>query len=179
LNVNPQRLLDGLRVRDPEIQKLFWETHFPEIHAICLRISRSAVHATDTAVDLLTDFMFDRVDAVRNPMGIRAYLRLMAVRRSVRQRDQASSHLMFDENHAQGVCADAAMTAADCRLLLPKLDKCLAELTPKAQSVLRLKYTRQLTDREIGNILGGSKQYIGRLLRNSLVLLRDCINERR
>jgi DNA-directed RNA polymerase specialized sigma24 family protein len=57
------------------------------------------------------------------------------------------------------------------------LDRCLTHLTDKARQVLRLKYTEQWTNEHIGQIVGGSKQYIGRLIRQSLELLRSCIEK--
>ena len=143
---------------------------------MCLRISRSSVLATDTAVDLLTDFMFDHVENVRDPGGIRAYLRLMAVRRSLRKKERSLLQVPIDDRISGHSAANGVEAAAEFLHLLPRLEECLGMLTPKAQSAIRLKYTRQIPDREIGNLIGGSKQYIGRLLGRSLELLRECIN---
>jgi RNA polymerase sigma factor (sigma-70 family) len=69
--------------------------------------------------------------------------------------------------------------SAWARALLPRLEDCLGELSPKAQRVLRLRYRKELTNERIGSLVGGSKQYIGRLIRQSLRALRKCLERGR
>ena len=59
--------------------------------------------------------------------------------------------------------------------LLQRLGEFLLKCGPKAQSTIRLKYRLGHSNAEIGKIVGGSKQYIGRLLSKSLALLHDCL----
>lgn len=64
-------------------------------------------------------------------------------------------------------------------VLLPSLDECLDGLKPKAREVIRLKYGEDFANERIGGLVGGSKQYIGKLLRQSLAKLRECLERKR
>ena len=64
---------------------------------------------------------------------------------------------------------------AHWQALAPFLDGCLEKLTPKARQALRLKYGQQMNNVKIGQMLGGSKQYISRLVIDCLHALRRCI----
>jgi RNA polymerase sigma factor (sigma-70 family) len=61
--------------------------------------------------------------------------------------------------------------------MLPRLEECLEKLTPKARQVLALRYGAEHTNEQIGSLLGGSKQYIGRLIAQCLEKLRRCLEQ--
>ena len=56
---------------------------------------------------------------------------------------------------------------------------CLERLRdPKAKTAITLKYARDLDNPEIGERLSVSQQYIGKLIKKSLELLRKCVTLR-
>jgi DNA-directed RNA polymerase specialized sigma subunit len=55
---------------------------------------------------------------------------------------------------------------------------CFKKLTEKAQKVMVLRFDADLTTEAIGKIVGGSKQYIGRLITQSLEAMRNCLERR-
>ena len=171
-------LIAGLKASNPKAQHAFWNSSWNEVYVICAHILGAGPNATDTAVDILTDFMFKHVQKLSNPQSAYAYLRLMSVRRSLRRRDRVAE--LNGRNHdslpdINAVCAD---DEAEKALLLPRLADCLGLLTPRAQKVLKLRFGEDLTNERIGDIVGGSKQYLGRLIRQSLELLRTCLEAR-
>ncbi len=169
-------LLEGLCNRDSTCQKQFWNTYWPRVYAICARILGGGADATDLTVDLLTEFIDCRVQHVEQAAAMGGYLRLMAVRRALdfRQKRARFSELKFEMRDTSSLSPEET---AMVRNLMPRLEHCLPTLTPKAQQVLRLRFNEQLSNERIGTILGGSRQYIGRLIRQSLDVLRLCIEK--
>jgi RNA polymerase sigma factor (sigma-70 family) len=169
-------LIARLKSGDPKTLGFFWREFFAKTYPICSRILGKGPDATDTAVDLLTDFLEIRIHDLKDPSAIFAYLRLAAIRRSVEVKKRRDIHASLDfdiEAHADRT----PETEADVTELMPRLDRCLRLLTEKAGQCLRLKYTNEMTNEDIGHLLGGSKQYIGRLIQKSLEALRACIEK--
>lgn len=168
-------LIDGLRACEPSAQHTFWASSWAEVYTICVSILGAGPDANDTAVDVLTDFIFKYVQNLSDSRAAHAYIRLMSVRRSLRRRARLKElyeHRYEEIPDTKTVCADEA---AEKALLLPRLRECLSQLTPKAQQVLKLRFGEELKNEQIGSLLGGSKQYLGRLIRRSLELLRKCL----
>jgi len=171
-----RQTIDGLQNGDDRARRECWENLFSPVYAICARILGSGVAASDTTADLLSDFIFHHVHALQNPAGAGAYLRLMAVRRSIRAREHRNRMCAFHDD-TMSTASTGPEEAAGYRLLQDRLPDCLNTLTPKARSALRLKYTARMANEQIGTLLGGSKQYIGRLLAQSLEQLRRCLEK--
>jgi RNA polymerase sigma factor (sigma-70 family) len=169
-------LIAGLMAQDPKAQGFFWQTFWGRTYLICVRILGKGPDATDTAVDLLTDFAGRRIHDLKEPTAIFAYLRLSAIRRSLEVKRKRDTHSSLDFD-IEDFTDRTPETHAEATKLMPRLDRCLGLLTEKAGQCLRLKYTRDLTNEDIGRLLGGSKQYIGRLIQKSLEALRKCIEK--
>ncbi|MCP4675518.1 MAG: sigma-70 family RNA polymerase sigma factor [Deltaproteobacteria bacterium] len=169
-------LVEGLKSGEVRAQEDFWKLYWPETYAICAHILGNGPNATDVAVDLLSDFITKHVHQLSHPKAHRSYLRVMAMRRSLRFRENLGKHVPTDMDSLQ-LDSDELNPeeAAHVAALMPRLDECLGELTTKAQQAIRLRYDRQMTNEKIGGLVGGSKQYVGRLLRRSLELLRKCL----
>ncbi len=167
-------LVAGLKAGDGEARVEFWRTYWDTAYPICARMLGSTAEATDTAVDLLIDFMEEFVHRLDEPRALRAYIRLTAVRRAqeVIRRRQKTVHLEF-EPADEG--AASAEEIAHWQALSPFLDGCLDKLTPRAQHALSLKYGQHLNNAKIGRMMGTSKQYISRLVLDCLRTLRRCI----
>ena len=176
VGMDENRMLEGLRQRDATCQQAFWEKYWTRVFAICARILGKGTDSTDLAVDLLTEFIDRRVHNVEKAGAMGGYLRLMAVRRALDlKRYRARTQTLCYEISDTSVISpeDQAVLTN----LMPRLDLCLPNLTDKAQQTLRLKYMEQWSNEQIGTIVGGSRQYIGRLLKQSLDFLRLCIEK--
>ena len=67
-------------------------------------------------------------------------------------------------------CCDAGFAAAESRVML---DGLMRELSPRSREVLRLRFEEDLTQAEIGEILGVSQMQISRLIRQALQHMRE------
>ncbi len=170
-------LVAGLRARDSKAIEAFWQDYFEELYPICAYILGDGPDALDTTVDLMVDFVDTRVQRLSKPEALYSYLRLMAVRRSIRFRDRRYKTVALDEANQEG-SDSSPEEKVSAHLLMPILEKCLETLSPKAQKTLRLKYKKKISNEKIGRHLGGSKQYIGRLINSSLKALRLCIESK-
>ncbi len=166
--------LERLRARNPVAQARFFRAHRERVENICGRILGQGGDAQELAADVLGDFLYTYVDGVETPRAVSTYLKLMATRRALRwqkARDRAGE---FDEETV--AAADGSSdNAIWAQQVLPRLDGCLTHLTPKAREVLKLRFSTELTNEAIGEIVGGSKQYIGRLIKESTEKLRRCL----
>jgi len=167
--------LAALKRGDPAAQERFWKEHWDRVYATCARVLGYGVDASDVATDVVHDFLFNYVQNIEHERAIRSYLRLMATRRSLRKRRGADRHKELVPETVADEDARSAEQLANTQILLPKLADCLEELTPKAQQVLKLRFAGELTTERIGQLVGGSKQYIGKLIRQSTEKLRVCL----
>jgi RNA polymerase sigma factor (sigma-70 family) len=170
-----EREMKLLLAREPAALRRFWQRERPIVYGICARVLGTGADASDVADAVMVDFMFDCVKRLENAGTMGAYVRLMAARRAIRRREQKSKNVA-SELHAR---VDESRADPDHSIHLAKaestLAECIRKLTPKAQEALRLRYSGELTQGEIGAIVGGSKQYIGRLLSQSIEKLRACL----
>ena len=175
---DPHSLVEGLRTRDTAAQQRFWRTFFERTYLICMRIIGKEPEATDVATDLMLDFVDRHVLHLSDPRAVWSYLRLMAIRQSLdaKKRWEKAAPLDFD---IEDMDSDTPESRAIVARLTPQLKTCLSHLTPKARQALRLKFTGEMTHEEIGHRIGGTKQYIGRLIRKSLEALRQCLDNHR
>ena len=177
MSIAPE-LIVRLQKNDQEAQRLFWSSQWSYVFAICAHILGKGAAATDLAVDVLTAFMFDYVHGLSHPATATAYLRLMAVRRALQKRKE--QRFFAEVKDFETLVEDGARTPEDealCRASMPRLENCLSHLSPKAQQVIRLSYTQGMGNNRIAELLGVSKQYIGKLIKKSLGWLRRCMEE--
>lgn len=170
-------LIYELRRNNSVAQKRFWDTYYPKIYGICNHILHNGPDAMDLTVDLLTDFMAERVHDIDEPKAMGGYLRLMAVRRALDQKVKRQQAAPLDYYNLVDRTTATPEEQAIYSNLMPRLSECLDQLTDKAKQTLRLKFVEQWSNERIGDIVGGSRQYIGRLIRQSLSLLKTCINQ--
>jgi RNA polymerase sigma-70 factor (ECF subfamily) len=170
-------MVEGLRAGKSEAREAFWRAYWDILYPISAHILGPGPDAMDVTVDLLVEFMDERVSKLENPKALYEYLRLTAVRRCIRLRDKGDKRAPLDENLRDHSGASPEEWAA-AAMLMPRLKACLNTITPKAQKTLRLKFGNQMTNERIGGLVGGSKQYIGRLIQKSLQTLRECIENK-
>jgi RNA polymerase sigma factor (sigma-70 family) len=175
--VEDATLASGLMARDDAVIEIFWRVYFEKLYPICAYILGDGPDALDATVDLMVDFIESHVDRLAKPESLYSYLRLMAVRRSLRLRDRRQKTIEFKEGDHAGVNSSMEEVVWAGQLM-PLLDECLGSVTLKAQKALRLKYGNKISNEQIGRHIGGSKQYIGRLIRDALKALRLCIEHK-
>ncbi|MFO0746514.1 MAG: sigma-70 family RNA polymerase sigma factor [Myxococcota bacterium] len=170
--------LARLKAREPAAQARFYKLFKDRVQAICGRILGSGADAADVATDVIGDFLFQYVDGVESPRAVTTYLKLMATRRSLRwlRRGDRSEEVNEEAPDVDGdVRPEQSIWVGQ---MMPRLDGCLEALTPKAREVLKLRYSTDLTNEVIGDMVGGSKQYIGRLIKESTDKLRTCLEKK-
>ncbi|MCC6622112.1 MAG: sigma-70 family RNA polymerase sigma factor [Deltaproteobacteria bacterium] len=170
--------LARLKARDRQAQARFYAAFRERVEATCRRVLGAGPDAADIATDVLGDFLFQYVDGVESPRAVTTYLKLMATRRSLRwlrrgdKADEVSDEM---PDAGDGPGHDQAIWVTQ---MTPRLGGCLEALTPKAREVLRLRFSTDMTNEVIGELLGGSKQYIGRLIKESTEKLKTCLERR-
>ena len=169
-------LVNGLKAGKPAAQQRLWQTYWDKVYPICFRILQNRPDAVDAAADLLTDFTARHVQDLAEPEAIWRYLRLMAVRRSMELRKKRNRFVFLDYEVADftGKSPEGEALLTDLR---PLLNHCLGRLTQRARECLRLKYQNELSNERIGDRTGVSKQYVGRLISQSLETLRTCLEK--
>lgn len=167
-------VLARLKANDAGEQAAFWRAHRPTVAAIARDILGRGDEADDLADEVLVDFLYNVVHRIEHEEAIKSYLRLMTVRRAFRRkRREDRTRPLVVERKSEADHEDAV----GLQLLMPRLERCLQVLTPKARQALTLRFRGEMTNEHIGTIVGGSKQYIGRLLTKSLAALRACIEK--
>lgn len=172
-------LIDRVRVRDPAAILELRQILFPRLAAVCTHVLKDPALAEEIAEDVWMDFVFDSIQRVEQPEAIGTYLRVMAVRRCVRVRERRMRHEELGERSRAGSDPEGEVISAldwpDRRL---SLEACLGLLSARARQILRLRFHLDQTQETIGESLGFSKQYAGRVLKRSLEALRVCLEER-
>lgn len=167
-------MLEQLKSGDAGAQARWWKRGRPAVRAICAHILGAGPEAEDLADEVMTDFLFKYVQQLSREEALESYLRLMAVRRALRARE-LRRRTIFQELPQKSEDRPLPDEVAGWAQLVPRLPDCLGKLTPKARQAIRLRFQADLTHENIGGMIGGSKQYIGRLLNQSIRALRDCL----
>lgn len=168
-------LVAGAQRKESACQSALWKICWPEVYRACTHVLGEGLAANETAAEVLSDFVLNHIQRLSNPSSAITYLQLAAVRRSLKVRHRMNRSASFDMDSLLDEPEVNSQEQAENRVLLPRLEHCLGELTPKAQQVLKLRFVKGLANEKIGELLGGSKQYVGQLIRKSLVALRQCL----
>jgi len=153
---------------------------FPRVEGLCRYLLRDDALARETAEDIWTDFLLAHAPRIRTPAATEAYLRILTVRRCRRlahlQRRQVPLELGAHEGPCDAPTPEAALIAADeDRRRAARLAECMERLDGHAVRLLRLRYQGGLTLDSIGERLGVSKQYAGRIVTRATDALRSCV----
>ena len=170
-----KKIVQALKRNDKRAQLAFWKEQHPKMVRLCFQVLQDEIGAEEIATEVLVDFIFRRVHELRHDGAAASYLKLMAVRRAVRMRDQLHRFSGELNEDVPGQEVPSILDTVEAGTLLPRLAACLEKLSAKSRKALQLRYGEEMTTERIGNLLGCSKQYVGRLIRNSLLFLRDCI----
>ena len=166
-----ERLKSGCSVAERE----FWQQQWLVLHPICLHLLGSEAEATEVVVEVLTEFIMKYVHIIENPLSMNSYVRLMATRKCLKIKRNWQRQVSLDFDMFEGENSFNPEEQAIIVHLVPRLSECMTHLTPKAQTALQLRYRSEMTKTAISDLLGVSKQYLGRLLKRSLELLKRCL----
>lgn len=175
---NPSDSLTPLQARDPRaLAELHQELYRP-LQALCFRLLGDSIAAEHAADDVWTDFVVSHVDHLQQGEAAGAYLRMVAVRHCCRLREFQAKHRELPELTDDRIGAeDELIRESEARRQTRRLERCLGRLTARARRIVRLRYHREMTQESIGQAVGLTKQYIGRILAKSLEQLRRCMEE--
>ena len=140
-------VLQNLKEGEVHVQNGFWRNYWEEIHDICTHVLGDCPDATEVAVDTLSDFLFKYVHNLSSPNAVRAYLRLMATRRSLKYKDKKERFVTME---CDSIMDDALLSPdenAEIRLMTPRLYECMDKLTPKAQKAqkaMAVEYSKKV-----------------------------------
>jgi RNA polymerase sigma factor (sigma-70 family) len=131
------------------------------------------------------------IHKVRFERAVDGYLRRMAARLAIRERNRARRSLEQLQLEADPeAIPDSGLSPeelAEAGLLLPRLADCFSHLSPQEQHVLWLFYWEGLSVRELAAAVdskrhptksGVSATYAGRLLKQALEQLRRCLENK-
>jgi RNA polymerase sigma factor (sigma-70 family) len=145
------------------------------VYGVSLRILGDSFSANEIGVEVMYDFLAKYVHQLTCAEATCTYLQLMTARRATRERGRRKHSSLSDIGDVTAATDDNTEERALYRMLGPRLETCLGKLTPKAQRVVKLRFFAEMTNEEIGGVVGSSKQYIGRLLAKVMVSLRRCL----
>ncbi|MBL8955352.1 MAG: sigma-70 family RNA polymerase sigma factor [Myxococcaceae bacterium] len=150
---------------------------YPPLERLCRHLLQDGVLARETAEDLWTDFVLHHAAKVSTPGARAAYLHVLAVRHCRRLKTLHARQVPLEADGVPDRPADAP--SAEAQLIAAqrdaKLADCMQQLDPSASRLLRLRYHLGLTQESIGDRLGVSKQYAGRILARAVDSLRTCV----
>jgi RNA polymerase sigma factor (sigma-70 family) len=171
-------LLRQLRAREHAAQQDVIAGNRTRLLALAGTLVSSSADARALVADVLTDFLFEYVDALDHERAIPAYLRMMTIRRARRFNQHQQRHRDISEREDLVDASPDPAHTADDRRWKAWLDDCLSALADKSRQLLRLHFGHDLSLSEIGGQLGVSKQAVGKTVQKSLVLLRRCLERK-
>jgi RNA polymerase sigma-70 factor (ECF subfamily) len=176
LNKDMDYLVEELQAGNPIAQQVLWQAYLPKITGICRRIVKDPLIADEIAVEVLGDFVIRYVHTIENPAATVAYLRLTAIRRARKMKEKRDRNVELpDDLGKESQIATQTEDGALHAVVEPRLEKCLEKLKPKARRMVQLSFFKELNHKQIGEILGSSGQYVGRMISKSLTFLKRCI----
>jgi RNA polymerase sigma factor (sigma-70 family) len=147
-----------------------------EAGRIALPVAMAVLGDREDAADVAQDVALDVLNGLRrlrNPESFDAWVRRIAVRRSIRtaQRRRLLRGAEFPLDDAEA--ADGRETpATDTVLLQASLRAALADLSPRQRAAVALRYIHGLSDEEIAAVLGCRAGTASSLLTRARQLLR-------
>lgn len=145
----------------------------PKLEGLCAKVLNNRALGAETALDVWTDFELFHAAEVKSPAATEAYVRLVAVRRCRRLKMlDARQAPLTTEAPDRAARADEQLIAAERD---QKLAACIEKLDANAKRLLRMRYQLGMTQESIGERLGVSKQYAGRILARAVDGLRTCV----
>ncbi|MBN1962454.1 MAG: sigma-70 family RNA polymerase sigma factor [Deltaproteobacteria bacterium] len=178
-NIITEELLNKARQNDAAASRQLWNICWPIVFNVCTRMLDNEFIATEVSVEALTQFIIKYIHSIEHAEAVRTYVQLIAVRLAIKERRRQQRRSLMDMDELAAATTLNLEERANYKLLIPRLESCLAKLSPKTQKILKLRFFRGMTNPDIGNLVGASKQYIGRVLSKSISTLRKCIERPR
>ncbi|MBN1961414.1 MAG: RNA polymerase sigma factor [Deltaproteobacteria bacterium] len=173
--IENSELMAGIKQNDEEAHRRFWSIYFPIVHGICMKVLGEGFSANEISVEVLDDFLTKYIHTLESPKAILTYLQLMATRRSIKEKQRLDTAYDYHIENQVALNTVSPEDRATYHLIMPRLNICLNKLTPKVQRIVKMRYFEELSNSDIAVRLGISKQYIGRMLNSTMVVLRKCL----
>ncbi len=170
-------LLKQLRQREPASHKLAHDYLFPRILRVCRKMLKNETTAEQTAADIWIDFVLRYVHNLKSGASIPSYLRMMTVRRCMRAREFVAKHDSLDVVPELKSKATNPETDIDRQRQLSQLQRCIRQLDQRERDLLLMYFGHDMTQQAIGDLIGVSKQHIGRILRKAEGKLKICLEK--
>lgn len=167
------RLKSGCEKTQRDFVKNTWR----DAYALSFSILRDENDASEVTSDVISDFVLKYIQNFNHSRAIPSYVRAMISQRACRFRDQKTFFTALNDADLIDMRSLSPEDATHYSCQIAKLESCIAHLTPKAQQVVKMKYYLQMTNEEIGQVVGHSKQHVGRIIKKSTKLLRGCLKK--
>lgn len=170
--------LDRLRAGDRAAQAEVFEAHRRALVRLAASLLPPGGDAEALVADLFIDFFQVYVRELRAAQSIPAYLKIMVVRRASRLKARLARSAPMPEREPADPKPAGAEESLQQQTYLRWLEQCVAALTARSRSVLRLQFGHDLSLSDVGARLGVSKQAVGKMSLKSLQALRECLEAR-
>jgi len=148
------------------------ERHFVAVYGLCLSHVKDPTEAEDAAQETFVR-CYKRLDTLKNPRGIRAWLSTIArnvcldrLRANTRRREAMAELARNGEDHEAPVDAERAERAKAVRAMVD-------DLPQKTREAIYLHYFEGKSLKEIGEYLGKSPNAVAGLLKYGRKILKD------
>ena len=175
-HVVSEELLAQARRGVPNATQQLWNICWPKVNKISVRILGDGFTANEVSVETMTQFLSKYIHTIKSAKAVRTYVQLVAVHLATKEKQRQTKNTYSEMN--EFAATTEGYTPEECvsyKLLIPRLEKCLTKLSPKAQMIVKLRFFRGKTNNDIGELVGVSKQYVGKLLSKVITVLRKCI----
>ncbi|WP_197683325.1 ECF RNA polymerase sigma factor SigK [Jiangella alkaliphila] len=174
-------LLNRSAAGDEAAFEELYERTAPTIYGVAHQVIRNHAHAEEITHDVMLEvwrsssrFRADRGSAL-------SWVMMIAHRRAVdrvRQEQSATQRDLRDAELDERRAHDHVVETAEARLEVDQLHLCLGRLTPVQQESVRLAFYGGFTYREVARILDTPLGTVKTRLRDGLLRLRACMEDR-
>lgn len=163
-----ERLVEDLRARRPEALGEMLHSYGAEIQAVAFLIVRDESDAEEILIDTLLT-AWRKINALRSPMALRAWLLTIATRASLRRRRRFQPRLVSLDAAEHVAARDPSPID---RLMLARA---INQLPPAMRAVVALRYVADLSVVDIAKTVGRSENTVKTQLREARVRLRASL----
>ena len=176
-------LLARLKRREGSAQLALRQRALPRITATARHYLKDDLRAEEMAEDIWVDFVLKYVDNLQHGRAIDRYLHMMTVSRCIRFNqflrtlDPVSPCTQDPSEPAGENIESEIIDAIDQPAVLSRLHACLESLAARKQRMVRLRFFQGETFSAIGQAMGISRVYAGRVVQESMSQLLRCMTE--
>lgn len=166
------RIVDGLRRREPDAVRALLDAYGRDIAAASYAVLQSSSEAEDVVMETAMR-AWNKAGDLRDSGALRAWLLRIAVNESLSLRRRLLRTVHLDASDVRLVTAGPSATS-DSRVLL---EQALCKLPPRIRAALFLRYYAAMSINETAAALGRSPNTIRAQLQEGLSKLRKALDE--